>query len=104
MADAGNTVTKVKKRKGIAKIFPAQTGYTVLIFVMALLAAAFLAMMAMVNAFPADITMKLVGIMIVMFIAAWLLVCRKNRIARICGLLVAVLFLGGYGRFRRQQK
>ena len=97
MADAGNTVKKVKKRKGIAKIFPAQTGYTVLIFVMALLAAAFLAMMAMVNAFPADITMKLVGIMIVMFIAAWLLVCRKNRIARICGLLVAVLFLGGYG-------
>ena len=97
MADAGNTIKKIRKRKGIAKIFPAQPGYTVLIFAMALLAAAFLAMMAMVNAFPVNITMTLIVAMLLMFVAAWLLVCRKNRVARLCGLLVAVLFLGGYG-------
>ena len=91
MAEAGNKTSKIRKRKGIAKIFPAQPGYTVLIFVMALLAAAFLAMLAMVNAFPASITMTLVAIMLIMLAAAIFLLGRGKRPLRICGLLIAVL-------------
>ena len=97
MAEAGNKTSKIRKRKGIAKIFPAQPGYTVLIFVMALLAAAFLAMLAMVNAFPASITMTLVAIMLIMLAAAIFLLGRGKRPLRICGLLIAVLFIAGYG-------
>ena len=97
MADSAGTKKIIKKRKGIAKIFPEKTGYTILVIVMALLAIAFLVMLALVNAFPAGLTMGLVGAMFVMLVLAVVLVGRKNRAARICGLLVGVLFLGGYG-------
>lgn len=97
MAGSGKSTEKKKKRKGITGILPEKTGYAVLIIAMALLAAAFLAMLALVNAFPAGMTMTLVAVMFIMLIAAGFLMGRGNRIVRICGLLVAVLFIGGYG-------
>ena len=97
MADAAETRKKRKKKINVAGVFPRKKGYMILLLVMAVLGVAFLAMMAMVNAFPTRMTMALVGVMFVMLAAAWVLVSRNNRIARICGLLVAVLFVGGYG-------
>ena len=95
MAGAGDNTNN--KKKSIAAFFPSEPVYKVLVIVMALLAIAFLAMIAIVKAFPAGLTMALIAVMFVMFILSWFLMGRGKRPARICGLLVAVLFLAGYG-------
>lgn len=97
MADTAGVKKKVRKRRGIARILPEKPGYAVLVLIMALLAIAFLVMLAIVNAFPRGLTMGLIGVMLVMLILAGVLFGRKSRVARICGLFVAVLFIGGYG-------
>lgn len=89
----GNT----KKKKGIRKILPENRFYAVLILVMALVAIAFLCMMAVVNAFPADMTMGIVAALFIVFLLAWILLARKNRVVRVLGLMLSVIFLALYG-------
>lgn len=86
--------TKKKKR---LRIFPENKFYTLLVLVMALVAIAFLAMIALVNAFPPDMTMAFVGVLFAALLIAWILLARKKRPLRIIGLLIAILFLAVYG-------
>ena len=95
MAESIDKTTK--KRKGIAGIFPANPVYKIIIIVMLLLAIAFLAMMAVFNAFPTDMTMTLIVVMLVMLALAMILLARNKRWLRVLGLFIAVLFLAGYG-------
>jgi hypothetical protein len=88
---------KTVKRKGIRRILPEKGVYSVILMVMSLVAIVFLALMAIVNAFPADITMMLVGALLGLFLLAWVLMARKNRGLRVFGLLMAVLFVAFYG-------
>ena len=88
---------KTVKRKGIRRILPEKGVYSVILLVMSLVAIVFLALMAIVNAFPADITMMLVGALLGLFLLAWVLMARKNRGLRVFGLLMAVLFVAFYG-------
>ena len=61
---------EIKKKKGISRIFPENKLYTVLILIMALVAIAFLAMIAVVNAFPANMTMGLVAALFAVLLLA----------------------------------
>ena len=88
---------EIKKKKGISRIFPENKLYTVLILIMALVAIAFLAMIAVVNAFPANMTMGLVAALFAVLLLAWVLLARRQRPLRVLGLLVALLFLTFYG-------
>ena len=96
MSESANN-TPNARRRGIARIFPSKPVYIVIVIVMAILAIAFLAMLAIVNAFPTNMTMTLVVAMLVMLVLSFILLGRKNRIIRILGLLIAILFLCGYG-------
>ena len=95
MTETGDN--KAKKNRGIKRILPSRPIYVVLALVMALMAIAFLAMIAVVKAFPASLTMTLIAVMFVMLILAGFLMGRSKRTARIAGLFIAVLFLAGYG-------
>ena len=98
MSESGiNPETTEEKKAGKARILPANKFYVVLILLMALLGAAFLAMLAVVKAFPANMTMIFVAAMFIMLLLAGFLLGRSKRVFRILGLLVAVLFIGGYG-------
>jgi LCP family protein required for cell wall assembly len=88
---------EMKKKKGLSRIFPENKLYTVLILIMALVAIAFLAMIAVVNAFPANMTMGLVAALFAVLLLAWVLLARRQRPLRVLGLLVALLFLTFYG-------
>lgn len=92
---ANNSSTQ--KRKGLGRIFPEKTVYTILVLIMALVAIAFMCMMAVVNAFPADMTMWIVGALFGVFLLSWILLARKHRSLRVVGLLVALIFLAVYG-------
>ena len=98
MSESGiNTETTEEKMAGKKGILPANKFYVVLILLMALLGAAFLAMLAVVKAFPANMTMAFVAAMFIMLLLSGFLLGRSKRVFRILGLLVAVLFIGGYG-------
>ena len=84
-----------KKKKRI-RILP-KTPYAVVILVMALIAAAFMAMLTVVNALPTDMVMPAVGILIGTLILTYILFMCRPRVLRILGILVAVLYLGVYG-------
>ena len=90
-------MAKKKKKKGVSRILPEIGVYKLLLFIMALVAIAFLAMVAVVNAFPAEMTMGLVAALFAVLIIAWILLARKHRALRILGLLCSILFLAFYG-------
>ncbi len=88
-------VAKSGKKK--FRILPKNKWYAVLIIVMLLVSVSFLAMMALVNAFPAGMTTGILAVLFIMLIIAWVLVSNKRRVVRIIGLVVAILFLAAYG-------
>ncbi len=88
---------KNNRKKGIRRILPEKGIYSALVLIMALVAIVFLCMIAIVNAFPAGMTMGLVAVMFGAFLISWILLARKNRPARIAGLLVCILFIAFYG-------
>ena len=91
MSESGiNTETTEEKMAGKKGILPANKFYVVLILLMALLGAAFLAMLAVVKAFPANMTMAFVAAMFIMLLLSGFLLGRSKRVFRILGLLVAV--------------
>ncbi len=86
-----------KKKKGINRILPENRIYAVVLLIMALIAIAFLCMIAVVNAFPAGINMALIGALIVLFAGSWILLARKQKSLRAVGIFMAVLFVAFYG-------
>lgn len=81
----------------VSRLLPGNTRYTVILLLTALVAAAFLAMMAAVNAFPAGLSLGLAGALMILLILCGVLFCRKRRWLRIMGLFLAVLLISAYG-------
>ena len=98
---SAGTEGKVTKRpvrnKFLARILPDRPVYIALVYAMALLAVAFLLVMAAANAFPSEITMGLIVVLFAMIILGTFLMKRPARPARIAGIVVAVLFMSVYG-------
>lgn len=84
---------KKKKRK---RILPSG-GYGIIYLLMAVVAVAFLAMLTVVNAFPTNMTMALVGVLVALLLLAGILLGRRNKWVRMFGVLVAVFFVAVYG-------
>ena len=80
---------KPKKKKG----FPRKTVYTIVIILMTLAAIGFVVMLILLDLFPKEITLGLIGVMVFLLILASLLFFSKKRGARIAGIITAVLFL-----------
>lgn len=85
----------IKKKK--KRLLPKQTGYAILLIAMALVSLGFLAILAVVNAFPTSMTLGLIIVMIVAIILAGFLFHRGKKWARILGVVLAVVFIGIYG-------
>ena len=83
-----------KRRKGI---LPAGKGYAAVVLLMALVAIAFLVMMAVVDAFPRTIALAAVGLLFALLILTDVLFCRRTRALRVFGLFLAVVFFTVYG-------
>lgn len=88
--------SKEKKRGFISGLIPGK-GYAVLFFLMAIVAIAFLCMLTVVSAIPAEYTMVLVIALFAMLILADVLFLRKKKGLRVLGIAVAALFLVVYG-------
>lgn len=88
---------KTRKKKGLKNMLPANRGLAILLLVMGLVAVAFLAMLTVVRAFPASITLGLVLMLVILFAVVWSLLGRKGRGARVLGVLLAAVFMLVYG-------
>lgn len=77
--------------------FPRNPFYLILLIIMALAGAFFLALMTVVDAFPLNYILYAVAAMFVLLILADILFKRKRRFLRITGILVACVFLLVYG-------
>lgn len=71
--------------------------YIILIILMMLVGMGFLVMLALVDAFPRNMVVSFVAVLVVMVLLALLLFSRKNKWLRVTGILVVVLFVGIYG-------
>lgn len=69
----------------------------VLLLVMSLVAAGFMLMMIIVDAFPIGMTMTFIIVMFAMIAAAWLLFRSRKKWVRIVGVVLAILYIGLYG-------
>ena len=88
------TTSENRGRRGLpGRIVPAQNGYRAALLIMAVVAIVFLVMVIILNMLPADLTLTLVLLMLGMLLAADLLFAGRRRWQRICGIVVAVLFM-----------
>lgn len=78
-------------------MLPGSTWMKILILIMALVGIAFMAMLAVVNAFPAGMTIGLVAVLFGLLLITWLMLCRKSLPPRILGVLLSLVFLIIYG-------
>lgn len=81
---------EVKKKK---TIFPKRTAETILLFVMALVAIAFLAMMVVVDAFPVKMAMTFIVVLLALIVLVWFLLCRDKKAWRIVGIVLAAIYI-----------
>ncbi len=86
-----------RKKKIVNNTTPHRKAYMVLMLIVALVAAAFMCMMAVVNAFPVDMTMGLVGALFIGLLIVWSMLFSKWKGLRITGILVALIFMAVYG-------
>ena len=86
-----------KEERERAKEHKVHTGYKILMLVMALVAAALLAAMILVDTFPADLTLTLVLLMIGMYVLTAFLVTRHKRWKRAAGVILSVFFMVIFG-------
>ena len=75
-------------------IFPGRRGYQIALLVMAVAAICFFVMLIAVNALPADLTITLVVIVMVMLAASCLLFGSGKKWKRILGAAIAVAYMG----------
>ncbi len=78
-------------------ILPRKKGYIVVLLIMALAAVAFMAMMTLVNAFPAKLVGIALAVLFGMIALAWLLFSRKSKPLRIVGIALAAIYLTVFG-------
>ena len=83
------------RKGGLTKIF--RKGDLVLLLVLMLIAAAFLVMVTVLDAFPADIVMALVGVLLATLVITGLLLAGKKKWMKNTGIVLAVLFCLLYG-------
>ncbi len=83
------------RKVGLTKIF--RKGDLVLLLVLMLIAAAFLVMVTVLDAFPADIVMALVGVLLATLVITGLLLAGKKKWMKNTGIVLAVLFCLLYG-------
>lgn len=96
MAKTGDYKKKIKNFN-IESVLPGKKAYWVLLLVMALVALAFMAMLTVVKAFPAGITLVLTFLLLALFAGVWILLRQQGKVTRILGVMVAVVFLIVYG-------
>lgn len=89
-------MSRISKKKGF-RILPKQKGYTVLILLTMLVAVAFLALMAVVDAFPAGLATGLMIAVLVALIIECILFNRKKKGLRILGVVISAFFIAVYG-------
>ncbi len=88
------TTSENRGRRGLTgRIVPAQNGYKAALLIMAVVAIVFLVMVIILNMLPADLTLTLVLLMLGMLLAAALLFAGRRKWQRICGIVVAALFM-----------
>ena len=75
------------------RVFPKKTPYKLLMIVMALVAAVFLSMMILMDAFPADLTFILVAVLFGLMIFTSFMLASRKRWKRLLGILCAAAFM-----------
>ena len=75
------------------RAFPKKTPYKLLMIVMALVAAVFLSMMILMDAFPADLTFILVAVLFGLMIFTSFMLASRKRWKRLLGILCAAAFM-----------
>ena len=76
------------------RLLPGQRYYRITLAVMLIAAVCFAVMLFVFNFLPADLTVTLIILMFGMLVAAALLFASKKKGLRICGIAVAVIFIG----------
>lgn len=85
----------MEKRKKRIHLFPRGRALKILWFVNLLAAIAFLALLTVVNAFPAKLTMYILAVFFALLIASQILITirSRNKLPRIIGVLLSVVYL-----------
>lgn len=79
------------------RVLPRKKYALLLLLIMAFVAMGFMVMVIAVNAFPANMTITFLAVMLIMIALAWLLFTRDGKPWRIVGILVSSLFIFVYG-------
>ena len=93
-------VKKGKKNKKDTKgggIFPKKTPYAILVLLMGIAAIALFSMFLLVNVFPPDLSLIIIGIVMALLIVTSLLLARRTRWKRVLGIVIGVLFVVIFG-------
>ncbi|MBQ0017899.1 MAG: LCP family protein [Clostridiales bacterium] len=90
-------MSRMSNNKKGFRILPKQKGYTVLILLTMLVAAAFLALMAVVDAFPAGLATGLMIAILIALVVECILFNRKRKGLRILGVVISAFFIAVYG-------
>ncbi len=96
-AEARKTYHKTGKHDaggGRKFLLPKKKPYLFALILMLIAAICFVVMFLMFNILPADLTVTMIAVMIGMLVLAGFLFGSKRRIWRICGILVAAIYLG----------
>lgn len=78
----------VKKKRSPRKII-----YLIVLILMALAAIGFLVMLILLNMFPRDLTLWIIGVMVTLLVVTGILFMSKRRGLRITGIITAIIFL-----------
>lgn len=81
----------------MTKIFPKDKKYIILLIAMMLVGMGFLAMMAVVDAFPVNMVLGFVALLLFLLVLTSILFSRKKKVFRIIGIAFAVIFVLIYG-------
>lgn len=95
-----NTINETREsnsKAGKKSKLPRRKYQLLLLLAMALFAIGFLLMIIIVNAFPASMTLAFIGTMLIMIALTWFLFLKDNKLCRIIGIVISVLFLLTYG-------
>lgn len=83
-----------KKRGGL---FPKRPLYVIILLILGLISAALMIAMIMVNTFPPDLTMLVIGTMAGLFLVTSFMMARDKRWKRLVGIVLAAVFAVVFG-------
>ncbi len=87
------TTTTHSKHHKKHHLFPTKAPYKILIILLSLIAAAFMCMVIVVDAFPADLTLSMIAVMLAVLIFSCLLFASEKRYKRVLGLFLAIIYI-----------